>query len=287
MLQTDAEYDAAYIDSASFADCKTWPGGEINFSGIISEPVKLSDLFFEIIDLVDCKAWVAENLKITIRKNIPNRGGRIYSEITDEFHIIENSGSVDINEDSRITRLSLYWDKITLGDVDKPESYNRLDIGIEAGAESGNEYAESIEKEIFCRWIRQGYFQEELLTDYISSLVARYVIYRRDASPLIDFDLELKDSDIKTGDFLKLSTDELLAIDGKSIDKTRFQIVKREQKGNIFRVIAQRMPIKPVFLIALDATPGRANATEADREYGFICADNGLMPDDKPAYNIY
>ena len=50
-----------YIDLGSFAYAKAWPGGDLSFSSVISEPTKLDSLFLEIIDLLDAKAWVAED----------------------------------------------------------------------------------------------------------------------------------------------------------------------------------------------------------------------------------
>lgn len=287
MLLTDAGISSLYVDTAAFDFFRDWPGGEVNFSAIISEPTKLDKLYFEIVDLIDCKSWVAEDLKITIKRNIPNEPDRQYTYLTDESNIINNSASVDLNEKSRITRVLLYWDKSTLGKIDEIKEYNRLDIAVDADAEHANEYNEVIEKKFFCRWLRSGYIQEETMAGFIKLFVMRQVRRYRDAMPIITLDIELKDSDIKTGDFVKISTDEMLAIDGKPLDKAIFQVSKRDFKGHKINLKVLKFPSRKVCLFAPAGTPDYTSATEAQKEYGFFSGANGKMSNEDDGYYFY
>lgn len=287
MLLTDAEIGASYVDSTAFDYWRDWPGGEVNFSAIVSEPTKLDKLYFEIVDLIDCKSWVAEDLKITIRRNIPNEPGRSYHNLTDEANIIHDSASVDLNEKSRITRVLLYWDKTTLGKVDEVMEYSRIDIAVDADAESANEYNEVIEKKFFCRWLRSGYIQEETLARFIKVFIMRQVRRYRDAMPIITLDLEMKDSDIKTGDFAKISTDELLMTDGNPLDKAIFQIIKRDFKGQKINLKVLKFPSRKVALFAPSGTPAYTSATEAQKEYAFFTGADGKMSNQDDGYYFY
>lgn len=286
MLSVDAGISSSYIDATAFDYWRDWPGGEVNFSAIISEPTKLDKLYFEIIDLIDCKSWIAEDLKITIRRNIPNEPDRPYFVITDEANIIHDSASVDLNEKSRLTRILLYWDKTVLGKIDEIKEYNRLDVAIDADAESVNEYNEVIEKKIFCRWLRSGYMQEELLSQFVKNTIIRQLFRQRNAQPLLTCDVELKDSDIKTGSYCRVTTDEVLNTDGTELNNEIFQTVKRNFKGNKINLILLKLPSERFCFIAPNTTPAYDSASDAEKEYGFITDNNGLI-DGKPGYYIW
>ncbi len=286
MLLTDAGIASSYVDTATFDYWRDWPGGEVNFTAIISEPTKLDKLYFEIVDLLDCKSWIAEDLKITIRRNIPNEPERPYFSLSDEANIIHNSTSVDLNEKSRLTRILLYWDKTTLGKIDEIKEYNRLDIAVDADAESANEYGKTIEKKIFCRWLRSGYMQEETLQQFIKNTLTRQLFRQRNAQPIIALDVELKDSDIKTGSYCRVSTDEVLNIDGTPLTNEIFQVVKRDFKGSKISLKILKLPSERFCFISPNNVPDYDNASDAQREYGYITDNNGLI-NDKAGYYIW
>ncbi|MBI5343972.1 MAG: hypothetical protein HZB83_01305, partial [Deltaproteobacteria bacterium] len=253
----------------------------------VSEPTKLSTLYFEIVDLLDCKSWVGEDLKITVRRNMPNEPGRTYKELTDETNIVHDSARVDLNHASRLTRVLVYWDKTAVGKLDDPASYNRLDLALDTDAEGVNEYNDQQEKKFFCRWLRTGYLQEEPLAQFMKDFSLRQVWRQRDAMPIVSLDVELKDSEVKTGEYLKLTTDELLNADGAFLSRALFQAVKRDFKGAKISINLIRVPERKIDFIAPDTAPDWASATEADKEYGYITDDDGKMPDGTPGYFIW
>lgn len=285
MLTDDAEYDPSYVDSASFADAKDWPGGEPDVWAIISEPTPLEDLFFELLELADSKVWVAEDLKITIARNYPNRGGRTYTKWNDDEHIIDGSVSVDLNEDSRITRVVMYWDKDAIGDLEEQASYARMDMAIDGDAESANEYNGTEKKEIWCRWLHPDCGTSEELDFWTDEFLGRYLMNRRDAAPLITLEVKQKDSGVKTGEYIKLTTDELCDVDGSDISDARFRVVKREQKENgKYEYKLERMPKKKIALFNDIGASDWEDATEAELEYGYFGDSYGDLPDGKPGY---
>ncbi len=284
MLLTDAGMDSSRVNSTEFDFWRDWPGGEINYSAIVSEPTKLSDLYFEIVDLLDCKSWVGEDLQVTIRRNMPNAPGRAYRVVTDEVNLVVRQSAADLNEKSRIAKAVLYWDKDPVGN-DEYKNFRRIDVGLDPDAIA--EYSDAPEKVIKSRWLREGYLQEELLDGYVSDVLARRVWMQRDAMPFIDFEVELKDSTIKTGEYIRMSTDEILEKDGKPLVEQPFIIVRRERRGDDFKLRAQRLPSRRIDFIADDDAPDWDQATDADKEYGYICDDDGLMPDGTPGYSIY
>ena len=173
MLLVDAGIDPAYVDDAAYTALKAFDVSMVDFSALISEPTKLDKLYYEIIDLIDCKSWMGEDLKITIAKNLPNYPGRVYQVFTDDENIIADSDSIDLNAASRKSRVSIYWDKTLTGKVDEASSYARLDVAVDAEGESTNMYNESLEKKVMCRWLRSDYMNEDLVIRHVANLTKR------------------------------------------------------------------------------------------------------------------
>ncbi len=296
MLREDAAIAEEYINATQFEFYKTWPGGDVDFWTIISEPMKLSDLYFEIVDLLDAKSWVAEDLKITIRRNVANSPGQSLAILTDADHIIHRSMNVDLNEKSRITRTLIYWHKSPTGKDGEVTSYARLDVAVDVNAESASGYGEVTARKINCRWLDTTYEQEEVVAQYVRNLAMRQTRRSRDAQAIVTLELDSKDSERKTGDFVKLSSGEILNPDGTPLSESVFQIVRREKKKNrialsLLRIVSgtricficpnQDLETPP------DPFPAYSSASELELEYGFITEDTGIMPNGDPGYIIW
>ena len=305
LLLVDAALPPGQVDSAAIDHWRDWPGGEVAMTAFLDKPTKLSDLLlgvnsqskslssstdlppesFGLVDLLDCKIWVAENLKVTLSRNIPNAPGRSYRSVTDAATVVSGSASVDMNEKIRVTRSVLYWDKDVLGAVDTAESYVQRDVGVNLDAE--REYAATITERIYCRWLKSGIMQEEILADYIRDLLARRLFNRRDAAPVITLSVELKDSEILTGSFVTLFTDELLQPDGTPIH-TRAQVIYREPRGSKIDLKVQRLNVRRSAFYAPEDAPVYQDATAAQQEYGgFYCDDLGKMPNGDVGFFYY
>lgn len=285
ILSVDCGLTTDIYDAAAFDYWRDWPGGEVPFSALIVEPLPADQLYFEICDILDCASWIGEDLKLTIRRNMPNEPGRAYTVINDNAHIAEKASSVDLNDASRATRVILYWDKSVLAADGEVSSYARGDIGIDPDAEGDNNYAEQVPKIIYCRWLRRNYLQEEIMTGYIRDFVLRRMLNLRDARPIIQISVELKDTAIRTGEYAIVQTDELQTPAGLPISD-RYQIIRREAKGSLIDLKARKLGNDPICFITPDAAPDYDDATEAEREYGYIADDAGTI-NDGPGYLIW
>ena len=253
-LLTLAEIDSR-MNTTAFADYRDFPGTAVDFSAIIHEPTKASDLFWELVNFTNSVVWQDEGQQISIRKLLANEPGRSYGSINDTEHIVGGSSSADLNDKSRVTRVILYWDRTTLGDEDEVSSYQTIEIAIDADAESANEYNDEIEERLFCRWLRHGYEQDELVEEYAELLVRRRLMAKRDAQEIVTFKLELKDEGLKTGDSTKLTTDALSEVDGTDLTSQAFMVIKRDPskgKSNELEYKVKRMPKKKIFFFGPD-----------------------------------
>lgn len=285
LLTVDGGVDAACIDQTAFDYWDDWPPEDILFSAIIPEPISVDKLYFELLELLDCKSWVNEDSKITIRRNMPNAPDRSYGEITDAEHIIAGSINVDLNESSRVTRVALYTDKTTLGKISDPQEFNRLDVAIDADAESANEYNDVKEKTIYSRWLSSAVaIPEESYNRYINNLASRILLRHRDAQRALTLSVELKDSGLKTGDYCLLSTEALEAIDGNPLERYPCEIYRRDVVDNRIELRVLLLPPEKIGFIAPDATPAYDSASDAEKEYGFITDDTGLINGQKGYY---
>jgi len=118
----------------------------------------------------------------------------------------------------------------------------------------------------------------------------------RDAQALVSLELDTKDSEIKTGDFVQLNSDELLEPDGTPLSASTFQAVRREKKKSTIALTLQRIVsgTRICFICPNedletppDPFPGYASASDLEKEYGFITENTGLLPNGDPGYIIW
>lgn len=287
-ILTDSGVPLADIDTTAFAYWKDWPKTDVDFSAIITEEddITASELFWEIVNIIDCHVWQDENQKITIRRDISNAPGRTYATLTDESNIIFKSGSADSNEKSRRTRYVMYWGKSTLGGYDVQASYSDISIAVDADAEGENSYNDLKEEIIFNRWVSKSFLQEEIAERYCSNIVRRKLLNRIDARPIVKVSVEVKDEGNKTGDDIILETDEMLQPDGNPITE-RFLVIKREKRESKILYELLRMPTRRVAIIAPVGIIDYASATTDQKEYGFISNSQGEMPNGETGYHIW
>lgn len=275
------------VDSVAWAKWKTYPTTDTTFSAWLIKPTKLSDLFFEIVSLIDCSVWQNEDQKITIRRNIPNEPGRSYLSINDAENLVINASSVNLNETERKSRVSIYWDKKILADDDeKTSSYSALEIAIDADEEGENGRNEIAEDVVYCRWLRNGVVQDEIMQRYIQNLVRRRLYNRREQRPIITVSVEQKDDSLLTGKYLRLTTGELTDITGADSTES-YSVQKRDVGRGKIRLTLIRQKKSRILFFSPSSHPDYMAATDDEREYGYIADTNGVMSNGDPGYHFY
>jgi len=287
MLLIDAEVPSSYVDSAAFAYWKDYPETDIDISAIITEPTKLDKLFFEVADLVNAKVWYSEANKITVCRDMPSDPQRSFGTITDSDNIISGSAKVDRNEKARLSRAYIYWEKSPTGKLEEVTSFGRLDVAIEADAESGSDYGDIVEKKVFSRWIHIGSQIEETVAQYAKNCVMRQVWRNRDAPEILSVEIDLKDEAIKTGDYVYVTTDEILDRFGNPTEMAEFQVVKRDRLETKVSLNLLRVGVHRSAFVGADTMADWASATDAEKRFGYVCDNDATLPDDQDGYYIY
>lgn len=278
----------ANIDTAAYTALKAYDIYAPLFEGIISKPTEIVTLYQELVELLDCRSWIGEDLKFTIAKTLPNKPGRTYTTITDANNIHSVSDALDNNEDSRISRVMIYWDKRDPTELeDREENYQRSTLSVYRIGENSKMYGHPpIPKKIFCRWLRSTYMDETLIKRYLANLTARILRNCKNPQPLYSFECAIKDSAIKTGQFVKITSDKVVDETGAPREDAMFQIISREEDGDLIKYTAQMCREMRVGFIAPDATPSYLSASQAEREYGFITDIHGQMSNFDLGYAI-
>jgi hypothetical protein len=288
MLLTDAALAAGYVDSTALTALKALDKYMVYFSAIITEPTSARVLLFEVVDLCDCKCWVGEDNKVTFAKNLPNYPDRAYTTITDADNILIDSDGLDLNADSRISRITMHWNKDPVGVEGDPAYYVRKSQEKDTAGESANKYGSVKEKVIFCRWLRDDYMDEDLIKRYITNLLKRMIRLYKDPMPLYSFSVEMKDNAVKTGQYVRIDTDKIVDRLGAALSGQVFQVVKRGaiKNGRIDMTVLQ-YPVQKICFTGASTLPVYASATVAQKEFGFFTNTLGKMNDDDEGYYTY
>lgn len=278
ILSTDVGMEAGDIDSSAFATWRDYPDTDLDVGPcVVSEPVKASDLYAELLAICNAKSWQNEANKITVCRDIASIPlTRSYS-LSDADTLKHGSAKVDMNEKSRLTRVWLYWDKTATGKTSDNESYRRLDVAIAAEAEGASSYGEIVDHKIYSRFLVASGQVEETVAAFARNICGRMMVRNIEASPVIVAEVELKDEEIKTGDFVNISTDELLSSLGEDTNYA-YQVVKRDKADTKLTLSFLRASTRKIAHVAPNAQADYTLATDAQREkYGFASDAAGLM----------
>ena len=90
-----------------------------------------------------------------------------------------------------------------------------------------NGYNEETDYTIYAQWLTPGLIPDDAMNAYVDNLACRYLLQRRDAQAQVVVYVELKDEGIKTGEYARLLTDEIVNTDGSDSNYT-YQVVERE-----------------------------------------------------------
>jgi hypothetical protein len=197
----------------------------ISFSLLeVLKDMKLGDIFFNLVNSLDCYSWVNEAGEIDIKYKSDLTVTR---KINDSDTIIKNSVSVDLNDEARLTRLLIYYERDVIDEaLDEPQAYARgmqsKDIDLEKTA-----FKDIIDKEMFFAWVNYAGNDPAAVDAYMEDITEAKINRVKTAPVRFDLSVEIKDMDLKTADIVELMTDEIQDIYGVPIADVKYQIMKR------------------------------------------------------------
>lgn len=235
-LMTMAGIASGYIDTTQLNTLEAaWASVYFKLVPVFKD-TKLSDLFFDLVNIINCICWVGEDGKITIKYQDTLPGS--YSTLTDSANFIMGSLSADYNEKSRYTRWSLYYNRFdTTKDIKDKEGYNRTEVLVDSVAE-GADYYNGISEDVqYTAWLYEdSAYNAVTVSDYLTHSTTG-ILYKRKArtnkaQKILTASVELKDDGIKVGDIVKVSTTKFQDIYGADYSEVKFRVVKKSKSGS-------------------------------------------------------
>ena len=274
----------ANIDVAGMqAEDNQWLAGRFTITACLSEPEDVTALLGEICQQTGAMLWWSPSAqKVKFKVLAPSSpaasAGKVLNE---EAHLILDSVKVDPLDAQRLTMFGVYYD-IASATVNRKEakSFLKGELYIDADAEGENEYGDRRQKILYSRWF--GADNEVAMR----TLAARKVSHYRDAPLKIDMKVDAKDSAITEGELYDITTDDITDETGAALP-VRALIVKRQDNGGDISVTALTTTFGRRYgFIAPAGYPNYGAASEAQRQYAYICDANGLMSDGSGGYLV-
>jgi hypothetical protein len=316
MLLDDAGYAPENVDSAAFDAARDWYPYDIPVSAVITDPVEARTLFLELVGLFGCRAWVDEQARITITRIVPNESGRVYPLLSDAANLVSQTQQLDMGDASSNgtvvnygSGVVLYWDKkivdsssgtSSASDTD-PTGYNTVTSYVDP--DLFDAFAEQMEdqasqsglatvglqlKKVYCRWISRGHLSDEDLDNGVNDLVWRMFREVTQPHPVITTDVMIQDMDRKVGEIVDVVTRQLCNPDGTDAT-VRSLIIRKEPKGAVISLKFQRVNTRRYMVCAPEELAGLdwSEASEEQRQYGFLASENGLLPDGSQGFYLW
>lgn len=276
----------ANIDTAAMTRAAGFPHTDVKFSALIVEQEKVFDLVADLAGALGINVWQDEAQMITVGRALPNDPARTTTGLTDAANLVEKSASLDRNEESRATRVIIYWDKDALGAADEAQSYRAVEVAVDADAESAAGYNEALPLTVYHRWLRPEYFRDKAAKRYIQAMAARMLAGVIEAQQQLSFELDRKDEALLTGHFAEITTDEATDIHGNDLAAT-WMVVKRTHGETTIKYQARQVVGDKLAIIAPAGHPDYSAATDDEKQYGYIADASGMMTATEKGYRIW
>lgn len=292
LLQNFGGIDSSFIPSADWnTEASTYLAG-FTLNTWITEPTGVSTLLAELVNQCICYIWwdeVTQKIQFrAIRPAIPNE--TIIKEVNENSHIIAESMKIQRDSNQRLSQVWIYYAQYDpTGSLSSGANFRRIDVTIDAAAESAVQYGESRIKRIYSRWFDDSNGGAALTA--ATRLLLRY----RDNPLYITFTMDAKDRNVLVGDIIQFTHRNLVDSTGAPrVDILQVVKVTETDPGHKAEYKCQAFGFAisgygSRFCYIMDnAAPDYDVATDAEKEFGgWICDNDGSFAfDDGDAYRI-
>jgi len=258
-----------------------------NFTTVISEPTGADELLQEISEQAMLLMWWDERTqKVRLKSLTPPTQREVIATLTDSNNILKKSVKYNRKDDDRYSQLWVYSNPVDWSQLDEDNNFQKIYIGADTDAEAVAAYGDTRIMKIKSRWIA--------LDSQSITLWTRFNRIYSEPPIEITAKLDAKDGDISTGDFVDITTAEILNPDGSQKTFRAFITEVKEvgkMQGHEFQITAMStgfvLGLKYGF-IAKNTIPDYTTATDDEkRQYAFVAVGStSLMSDGEDAYRI-
>jgi len=271
ILVNEVAFLVADIDVAlAEAERDKWLTG-MEYTAVLSQPEDANILIKELCEQSFSNIWWDnETQQIKFKVMAPPAPGVNIKTLTKKGDI--GAGAiVDLNEKSRVSRVTVYFAKDYISKDNDNSAYRSISLDVDPDKESANEYNSIAEKVIYSRFIRN---QNDAF--YIAqNTLRRFKV----PAPIYQYKSELKDNDIKTGDLVIIETNDFVDVAGKEKPKYMQVLSKTPEGRNGLRFKAMDAVLEKKYgFIAPNSVPVYDSASSIEKlRYAFIAnASNQL-----------
>ncbi|MCK5018492.1 MAG: hypothetical protein KAS32_15640, partial [Candidatus Peribacteraceae bacterium] len=247
-----------------------------SFTGVVISSKNVSDIIKKICE--ECGAvmwWSNEEQKIKFRVLAPPSPDYYVKTLDDSTGIVSGSYNEENNEDSRKSIVIVNYNKSATD-----EDYASAIAASEDNKADVTEYGSHAVKSIDAWFITQ----ESVATSLAERWLSQYVIPPRLAS----MKAELKDDEVKVGDIVEVNTDDILDAFGEQ-QHIMFRVLKKEKSGANelkFKIMDTYYGNTRYGFIAENTAADYDDATDYEKQFCYICDDDGTINGTDPGYLI-
>ncbi|MHA1344992.1 MAG: hypothetical protein ACTSO3_01195 [Candidatus Heimdallarchaeaceae archaeon] len=263
--------DSGDVDDTEFDDERDLWYPSLKYRRIIESPVQADKLISQLNQFMMSNIWQNEDQKLTFRALQPTAPGETLVEFKTDENIINDTLTINNKVETQVSRVTVHFspdDVWGLKDHSSADDFSEHLILINAAAETSNGQGEPIEVEFFADWIYN--------ISEAKSFADRYMRRYSPVAPMeIMYQVSRRDSDTQTGDIVDITSEYFVNDDGTE-DTLNFQVLSKSesQKGIIEMKALETKFDKKYAFITPSGYPDWTAATDAEKEYGYICDED-------------
>lgn len=287
LLTLGADVPTAYVDYTAWQTLYSFWLGSQNLTRLVCEPVGVSTQISEVLQ--QSNSWglwwddVAQEIGYEVFR--PAALGETVLTLTDADTFAKVAVKVS-DDNERLINEVVFW----YGQVDPTK-----DLEETANYRAAVDYLdpESIDaKEVGSIRTRTIYGAWHAATPQttVARICQRYITARSTVPFVLEFEVERKDDNLETGDFIDVETTGIRDMFG-AIQSVRMRVVKADHGGDKVKYMARQDFVSERYgLFAPDALRGTTWATataEQRKTYVFIANNDGFYSDGTPGKRIF
>lgn len=236
LLERGGNVPAAYIDYTTWeTEYDTWLAG-FRVTRLICKPEGVTSIIKELIPQSNTWGlwWDNESAQIRYQVVRPLDYDEMIQTLSDDAHIIAGSLIAQDDSDRLLNQLLVQYGQIDpTKDAKEGTNYREGFVTLDVGSQSAREHGQVFSNTINGRWHGTGN-RSELIA------IADRLLQARSAVPIrVEFDVDRKDDDAKTGQFVTLETAAIVDIHGEP-KPTIVRIIQQDAGGEIVRYVARQ-----------------------------------------------
>jgi hypothetical protein len=236
LLQTYAEIDSSYLDTAQWYDeSVTLNNLPQAYTALITEPISVEKLINEMVEQMYFYIWYSSRDAVVKIRAVRPINEDVITELNYDEHIIDGSLSVKEDASKLLTRCVVNYAMIDpTKPLDEITNFSASQINVNLDAESTNQYRDKKTKVINSRWIESGG------GGAAAELASRYIARLQKPLKSFSFSLDAKDREIWLSDFVRISSPFVVDSVGNDLPVDAHVIQAQEQvAGSVYSYSAE------------------------------------------------